>query len=589
VVQVDVGRRLPLVERIYEIAVAPSRLEALLDAWAERLRAEASVNGAFTLLAAPDLLPHIEQVEAALRAAVEAGEVGPLPAAAVWVERLRSAAFVVSRDGAVTAVNSVAAAVFGLTIGGTLDPLDLEPDDLALLLQQITVPQNAGPGNLRLVRLRRAGQSTPVVMRLEDNLGDHGDLIGIVTTVLAWPDRLTAVMRAMFGLTGSEVAVVEDIVLGRSVKEIAARSARSVETVRSHVAAVLDKTDTRSQAELIRMTLGLLEVVARPRAANGGVPHAALTANGNAYATIILGDGRRLDYLVIGSPRGRPFALMPSSIGLTRLPRRDEQALVDRGLRMIVPVRAGFGRSSPLPRGRHVYDVTAADTTALMDHLAIESMPFLTINDDFRIAVEMTTRAPGRIAAILACGAPMPTVTADHYARMTKWARFIKANACHAPKALPYVALAFFNLAKRVGSKRFLQTVMAESPADLRLLDDDAIMDAMIRGSEIVISPAHVAHAAWAAEVAANHSGDWSETLRSCGVPITLFHGHQDPFCPFETTRDFVATMPHLRLVAFPECGQLLYPHLATVFHAIEAAMVPAGNEASVAQALSIS
>jgi pimeloyl-ACP methyl ester carboxylesterase len=135
------------------------------------------------------------------------------------------------------------------------------------------------------------------------------------------------------------------------------------------------------------------------------------------------------------------------------------------------------------------------------------------------------------------------------------------------------VALTFFGLVQRVGPKRFLQIVMAASPADLKVLEDEEVMNAMIRGSEACVSPTFAAHVAWAAEVSANQSRDWSDVLHACRVPITLFHGHQDAFSSFATVQEYAAAIPNIRLVDLPDTGQLMYAHTSRIFDAIEARM----------------
>ncbi len=95
-------------------------------------------------------------------------------------------------------------------------------------------------------------------------------------------------------------------------------------------------------------------------------------------------------------------------------------------------------------------------------------------------------------------------------------------------------------------------------------------MAAIARSSEVAVTPNFTAHIAWGAEVAANLSADWSEELRRCPVPITLFAGHQDPFSPFDTVQEYAAAMPHIRLLDFPDCGQLLHPYVRVLFDTIE-------------------
>jgi pimeloyl-ACP methyl ester carboxylesterase/DNA-binding CsgD family transcriptional regulator len=559
----------PLVEGIHNIVVAPDRLEELLDIWSKRLHHGSEFAAGFNLLDEPGVSVHIEHAELVLRNVIESVEAAR-PAIIAWVNGLRSATVVVTRAGFVVAANQAAGEALGLTAGCSAAAFGLEDEDYRFLLAEISTngtKQNAMP---RMVRLRRTKAASPVVMRIFEGVGGDPDMVGLITTIITWPENLTKLVQSVFNLTASEADVLKQIALGQTVKEIAAASGRSEPTIRSHVSALLDKTETRSQVELIRMTLGILEA-ADPGPAQTNPAIASFgSQRGIGPSSFMLEDQRRLDYLVIGHPRGLPFVLMPGGVGTSPFPPKDEQQLHKRGLRMIIPIRAGYGGSSPIPRDRHVHEVAAGDIFALMDHLGIARAPFVTICDDFCIAVALAAIAPERMTAILGCGAPLPAVTHEHYARMSKWSRFVSANARFAPRALPYVAMAFFSLVRRLGPKRFLQTVMADSPPDLRLLEDDDVMGALARSSEVAVTSNFTAHIAWGAEVAANLSVDWSDKLRRCRVPVTLFAGHQDPFSPFETVKEYAASMPHIRLLDFPDCGQLLHPYVHILFDRID-------------------
>ena len=66
--------------------------------------------------------------------------------------------------------------------------------------------------------------------------------------------------RAALGLSDRELEVLHELAAGRSNKEIAARLHVSPNTVKTHVARVLDKLDARRRTEAIRRAreLGLL-------------------------------------------------------------------------------------------------------------------------------------------------------------------------------------------------------------------------------------------------------------------------------------------------------------------------------------------
>ncbi len=559
----------PLVESIYDIVVAPERLEELVDAWTQALQRGAPELSLSGLLAEPKLFAHVKRVEAVLQGYVVDNE----PVVEGWTNRLASAAFIADRNGKILSANSAAKSAFGLRIGEYLSALGLtEEDEEALAHQLGQGTAVARAGELCVMRLARRDNPLPIMARLIFSLQGNPDHVGVITSVVRWPRRIGDVLRATFGATEAEVEALRDLVLGQSVKEIAAATGRSEATLRSHVRALLDKTETRTQTELIRMSLGLIDMLAPDDAGYDARGPVYTSPNGNVYHTLLLPDGRALDYLIIGAPAGTPFLLLPSNLGTTRLPPQHEEDLLRRDLTMIVPVRAGYGRSSPPPRGRHVHEVATADTQVLLDRLGIARLPVLSIADDFRIALELVKAMPQRISALLACGAPMPASRPEHYQRMTKLTRFVIMNARYAPGAMHYLGLVLFGSAKRMGERRFLQTVMGDSKADLRVLDDGPTLDAMIRGSEIVFSPMHAAHRIMAAETIANFSGDWTGDLRACKAPITLFAGHEDPFSPFETVKEFCNELPNLKLVDFPNCGQLLFPHFDVVLDAVETA-----------------
>jgi DNA-binding CsgD family transcriptional regulator/PAS domain-containing protein len=62
-------------------------------------------------------------------------------------------------------------------------------------------------------------------------------------------------LREMYGLTAAEAKLACGIAAGKSVGELAAASGRSKNTLRNQLQAVLTKTDTRRQPELVRLIL----------------------------------------------------------------------------------------------------------------------------------------------------------------------------------------------------------------------------------------------------------------------------------------------------------------------------------------------
>lgn len=88
-----------------------------------------------------------------------------------------------------------------------------------------------------------------------------GALGAVATLFISDPDSDAidhrAALRTVYRLSPMETRVTQAIVEGESVKQFAARSDMSYETARTHLRRVFEKTGTRKQSALVRLTQGL--------------------------------------------------------------------------------------------------------------------------------------------------------------------------------------------------------------------------------------------------------------------------------------------------------------------------------------------
>ena len=269
-------------------------------------------------------------------------------------------------------------------------------------------------------------------------------------------------------------------------------------------------------------------------------------------------DGRRYDWIEFGDKNGRPVVFFPLDYGMIRWPRVAEKAAEKQNIRVIAPVRAGFGHSSQLPPNVDYAGETGADVARLLRHLGIEQAATIALGADLRYAMRLANANPGMVTGILGCSAALPVMTAAQYERMHKWHRFILANARYAPKILPFLVKAGFSLARRIGREGFFNSVNEGSPADLRTFAVPEIREAILMGSEICLSDWHTAHLAFSRECIDSET-NWAETVRACKVPVRLLQGGQDPQSPTETVRELMVEFPHLDVEIIEDAGQLLF------------------------------
>ncbi len=477
-----------IIDRIYDVAVDPARYEGMLDVWEQRLSSlrmspDAAVSGRIPIDA--ELQTHLDRATVFLQRLDDAR---PDVDRSLLDLDVR-AAFLVDDRLNVLQTNRAAYNALRLRDGDTLDRLPLFPEDVATLRAGIRRMLGSKTGEPLLLRFVSAVSERSVVFHIarQRQTEERKQLVLVRTTEFGWPNHLSQSMRDAFQLTPAEVEVVRELAEGLSLREIAKRQKRSIETVKTHLSAALGKTGTRTQAELIRLTLGLMDVVGTSAWCEGAVSSSE-NLDPIPFRTLMTADGRRYDWIEFGDSAGRPCLYLPMDYGLIRWPRQAEMAAVRRGIRVIVPIRAGYGYSSPMPHTSLSYvEATSADLLGLLDHLGIHSSAILPIGADLRFALALAASAPDRITGILGCSTALPVVTVQQYERMGKWHRFILANARYAPQILPFLVKAGFALARRIGKDKFFLAVQAGSPGDMRTFSDPAIREAILLGSDVCL------------------------------------------------------------------------------------------------------
>jgi pimeloyl-ACP methyl ester carboxylesterase len=244
--------------------------------------------------------------------------------------------------------------------------------------------------------------------------------------------------------------------------------------------------------------------------------------------------------------------------GLIRWPVSAERHAMLRKLRVIVPVRAGFGRTDLHPKGTdHVAAVTQ-DYAAVMDHLGAQGAIVLPLGADLRFAMNLATQRPDLVAGIVGCACQLPVRSAAQYERMDKWQRFILANARYAPKVLPFLVQAGFSLARRLGKESFFAQVNGGSPADIETFGRPEVREAMLTGSDVCLTRKWSAHEAFTRECISSEK-DWSDIVKACRVPVVLLQGDQDPQSPVLTIKELMIDYPALDVRFLPNTGQMLF------------------------------
>jgi DNA-binding CsgD family transcriptional regulator len=250
-----------VIERLYDVAVDPSRYEELLDQWEaliapQRLAANLSSSPALGL---DQLAGHVQRADQVLDRVIRSGDADTPAALLARIDR--NAAFAVDGSLTAVAVNTAASSVLGITQGAPVADLALAADEGPALARQID-------------RLLRSNSAIPVVLRSRAARTDRiivftlrvvrpetaAPFVLAISSELIWPPGFGEMLRNAFDLTQAEAEVMQALAEGQPLVQIAEQRSRSVETVRAQLKSLMSKTETRSQAELVRLTLSTMEM-----------------------------------------------------------------------------------------------------------------------------------------------------------------------------------------------------------------------------------------------------------------------------------------------------------------------------------------
>ncbi|MEP4197745.1 MAG: LuxR C-terminal-related transcriptional regulator [Aliishimia sp.] len=575
-----------IVDQLYDIALDPGSLDGFIDAWNA---AGLDSQTARTILEEIDnfdvaFQAHLRRAETFLhRNATE--ETPPLSDVLAPFENL--AALIVDRSLTIIACNEGAASSFGVKEGDKVAKLPLNEGVSTTFATTLKdhLQATAAPDKLLNVELDNAPRATLFQLRrlTETDANGHPVLL-IVTTQYHWQPALGQTLEEVFNLTEAEQGVVRALVEGSDAKAIAGLRGTSEGTVRSQIKSILAKMNARSQSEVIRLVMSLRDVSAG--AAGDGPSSDRWPADESGdwldrevwkpFATMTLPDGRRMDYHDMGPVNGAPVLYSHMGYGLARWTRPMLKMAFQYGLRVICPIRAGYGLSDNHAAEVDIQNATIEDTLALLDHLDIKRLPYLTQGSDLIFAVDLAANHPTSVSEIIGICA-RPFLPGDlHYANMGKWHRFFLSTARHAPHLLKFTAKAAVAMAKRIGVEEMFRRLNSGSASDMALIEDQHVKRVMIANAELIAGRNTDVSLAYARELLKTEV-DWSQCIIAAKETPTWFvNGTEDPASNVVSLSQYREVYPWIDIEAVPNAGQLmlfqnyadLIPRIANSAHA---------------------
>ncbi|MGE4327865.1 MAG: alpha/beta fold hydrolase [Pseudodonghicola sp.] len=405
-----------------------------------------------------------------------------------------------------------------------------------------------------------------LIARLQPGAEAEGGerLVVIEPLEVIWSDRVEALLTRSFGLSPAEVDLVRHLMAGRSLKQIAEGTQRSEHTVRNQSKSVLAKTGAPSQADLIRLVAVLC------RGAGPGAGRLGGFGVGRQRMRDALGRGFEL--YEFGPPDGQPVLFLHGMLDAMAGLKLLQPELARRRLRVLAPVRAGYGHSEPLDRPDQAVEAGLAQADAIWSRFDLGAVPVIGHMAGAVHAFALAARHPDRVAAVLPVSGSLPFRSLAQFRRMARRQRIVSYTARVAPLLLPAILrVAVAQIDSGLVSD-FGRALYPEGSPDLLLVHRPEVLDALCEAYRFSVTQGHLGFLGDAYFAVR----DWSADVAATACPIHFFHGTDDPAVALEDVRALCAATPGAELTVLPDCGQLvIYQHPGVVLDRL-AAMVPA-------------
>ena len=560
---------------VHDVALDPDRYDELCETWEAVLWPQ--INSRTNERFETKVLSHFERAEEVLDL-IGSKAIGDdaSRAADFLVGVSAAAAIVVDRELTITAINPLGAQVLSSNVGAKLTDLPILQEDLTSVLRHVKMLFSDKKLSDAILRVRRQENERLIVFQLRAFATETGDrYVAAITSDIHWPESYGEILSNAFALSRAESDIARLIVDCKSVTEISELRGRSIGTVRNQIKSILAKTGSRSQIELVRLVMSVMEVTTAPEDALSAeprtIPQGSLQESAQRFASA--DDGRRLEYLILGDPEGAPVFYLQTELALSLLPRYVENEAQRRGLKILSPIRAGFGQSDPIPKGVDFCTQVAKDLLTVMDAEGISAIPAISMAADNAFPARMHMLRPGSVSAIIATSGCFPFTNDQQAARQQRLHRMMHSTARYFPKLLPFVAKASFGVVRKLGKKRFVEKLFANSPADLEVFKHPEVEAAVLQGSDVALSDTNSGHETFIQQCLSYHLPGQLELLPAIQgqVPYHSMNGLKDPSMHAETLQENQQKYPWIDFHIYPDAGQwLFFQHPHDVFDLVE-------------------
>lgn len=361
-------------------------------------------------------------------------------------------------------------------------------------------------------------------------------------------------LQKTFSLTNAEAQILLHLVSGKPSVDIARIRKVKKGTLNKQIKIIRQKTKTKSITALVKKTSMILMKLSSVEKQTSRVSSNRKRTAQTAYlrkGSIILRDGRLLDYRIQGHPNGLPVLNIHTLLGNGELTPSANNYATRLGLKFIVPSRPGYGTSERLSINdpRRLVETVCRDLKELLDSFNIPKAIIV----DAKYGQKFAAMFPEKTIALI-CLNSTPLWKPNYIHNYIGRKRNIIKTSMHAPKAVRILARVGQVLINSGQTDVMISGLNKGKPVDEKAMRDLEIYNIVKASME------HMAKQgvdAYAKDVSLMHT-DWGDEARKTSLPISIIYGTKCTYLPKSTIDDYYSLVSHSTISPIVGAGTYL-------------------------------
>ncbi len=399
-----------------------------------------------------------------------------------------------------------------------------------------------------------------------------------------WDDGFNRELLLQFKITQAEAEILEYLVQGIHLNEIAELRGTTVRTTRTQLKTLQAKLHQPSQAKLVRWAMIMLLVHRdrRPPTNPKGYKTAEdIDTNSNSQITskskvtwdtgtrrtVTLPNGAKVDLFTFGNPNGEIMLQLHALMYAP--PPSDDLFSVARkfGHYVIQPLRPGYGNSSHIAEGADLLTEITENYRLLLDMLKVPTCNLLLFGTTGSLGYQVAKNLPDRIKSIISVSTSPPMKDASSIDALPGHAKFTMSAAKYAPKLFEFlVTTARRRESNFNGWDVYFSRMIKGIKSDEDTYKRQEVKRSLYEGQRLV---SHQSVKAYRQELA-TFMDDWLPIAQSCPQPKLIIQGTDDNTWAKQSFERF-ANEIDAELVWIPGGAYLMvYSHTEQVLETID-------------------